>query len=293
MSDESNPARMSLLQRFTTPKSLITMFITLILVVGEARYGALGGFHKLVITLGTCVLTELALGFFVRGVMPPLQSAYITGMSLSLLLRPVDGQDWLYAAAAMLSIGSKYALRYRGKHLWNPSNFGLAAMVLLDSRQVGLLSHEMGNDLRVNAIIWLVGLMVASRARVLHVTLTYATSFTAFAALRAAILPATSFATEVAPLTGPMYQLLCFFMLTDPPTTPGTAKKRIVSTVIIAALECVFRLANEWHWPGATLVAPAPAIIALFLVGPITFGLDLRARGRATAAPGGAVPSPA
>jgi enediyne biosynthesis protein E5 len=88
------------------------------------------------------------------------------------------------------------------------------------------------------------------------------------------------FSSEVAPLTGPMYQLLCFFMLTDPPTTPGTVKRRVISTVIIAALECAFRLANDWHWPGALLVAPAPPIIALFLVGPVTLALDLRSRRR-------------
>lgn len=275
---EATAARESFwLQRFTTPKSLITMFITLILVVGEWRYGAMGGYQKLAITLGTCVLTELALGLFVRGVVPPLQGAYITGMSLSLLLRPAAGQEWVYVAGAALSIGSKYALRYAGKHLWNPSNFGLAVLVLLAPRHVALLSHELGNDVLANAVIWGVGLLVVTRARVLHVTLTYAASFAAFAALRAGLL-GTSVLTEVAPLTGPMYQLMCFFMLTDPPTTPSTVRRRVLSTVLVAAVECVFRLANDLDWPGAALVAPAPPIIALFLVGPITLALDLSSR---------------
>ena len=62
----------SFLGSFTTPKSLITMFITLIIMVGEWRYGAMGGYHKLALTLGTCVALELALGLLVRGVVPPL-----------------------------------------------------------------------------------------------------------------------------------------------------------------------------------------------------------------------------
>ena len=274
------PSGGGILQAFSTPKSMITMFITLILVVGEWRYGAMGGFEKLALTLGTCVLTELALGWWVRGVMPPLQSAYISGMSLSLLLRPQAGFEWVYVAGAFLSIGSKYALRYRGRHLWNPSNFGLAAMVLLSSRHVALLSHELGNDLLANAVIWGVGLIVVTRARVLHVTITYALSFLAFAGLRAFLL-GVPFVSEAAPITGPMYQLLCFFMLTDPPTTPSTARRRVLSTIVIAGVECLFRLANDWNWPGAELVAPAPPILALFLVGPITFGLDLRSRAKA------------
>jgi len=273
-------SRGSFTASLTTPKSLITFLITLLIVVAEWRYGAMGGFRKLAITLGTCVGTELLLGYLVRGVRPPLQSAYITGMSLSLLLRPQAGLEWPFVAGAALSIGSKYVLRYRGKHLWNPSNFGLAVLVLLAPTRVALLSHELGNDILGNLVIWTIGLMVVSRAKVLHVTLTYAASFVVFAVLRAWIL-GVPISSEVAPLTGPMYQLLCFFMLTDPPTTPGTVRKRIASTVIVAAVECVFRLANDWHWPGAGLVAPAPPIIALFLVGPITLGLDLRARSKA------------
>ena len=81
-------AQPDLFKRLTAPKSLITMLITLILVVGEWRFGAMGGYRKLVLTVGTCVLTELTLGLFIRGALPPLQSAYISGVSLSLLLLP-------------------------------------------------------------------------------------------------------------------------------------------------------------------------------------------------------------
>lgn len=274
--------RRSLGAKLSTPKSLITFLITLLLVVGEWRYGAMGGFEKIAITLGTCLLTELVLGKLIRGVWPPLQSAYITGVSLSLLLRPQAGLEWPFVAGAALSIGSKYVLRYEGRHIWNPSNFGLAILVLLAPTRVALLSHELGNDLLGDAVIWFVGLLVVSRAKVLHVTLTYSLSFIAFAFLRSQIL-SVPFISEVAPLTGPMYQLLVFFMLTDPPTTPRIKRRRVFSTILIATVECVFRLANDWHWPGAWIVAPAPPIIALFLIGPVTFVLDMRARAKQSA----------
>ena len=270
------PARSWL--RIPSAKTLITMLITLILVVGEWRYGITGGYDKLALTLGSCVVTEAALAYFVLGKRPRLQSAYITGTSLSLLLRPAGGLYWPFIVAGVLSIACKYVLRYRGKHLWNPSNFGLAVLVLLAPSQVALLSHELGNDLLGNVVIWTVGLMVASRARVLHITITYAVSFSLLALLRSALVDTPALA-ELAPLTGPMYQLLCFFMLTDPPTTVGTVRGRVLVTIVIAVVECVFRLANDFEWPLAELVAPAPPIIALFLVGPIFFALDLRRRG--------------
>ncbi|MDF1799692.1 MAG: hypothetical protein P1V81_10985 [Planctomycetota bacterium] len=274
MSETATAPRPALL-RVPGPKTLITILITLILVVGEWRYGMMGGFEKLAMTLGICVAVELLLSLFLLGRRPRLQSAYITGTSLSLLLRPAAGLSWPFLVGGALAIGSKYVLRYRDRHLWNPSNFTLALLVLIAPAQVALLSHELGNDLFANSIIWLVGLAVVTRARVLHVTLSYAGAFALFAMLRSA-LAGTPGLAELAPLTGPMYQLLCLFMLTDPPTTVSTKRGRMLVAVTIAALECVFRLANDFELPLAELVAPAPAIIALFVVGPIALALDLR-----------------
>ncbi len=260
-----------------TPKWLITMLITLILVIGEARYGITGGYEKLAITLGTCVATEAVLSWFVLGKAPRLQSAYISGTSLTILLRPQDGLIWPFVVGAMLSIVAKYVLRYRGRHLWNPSNLGISVLLLLAPAQVAVLSHELGNDPWGNAVIWGVGLLVVSRAKVLHVSLTYAVAFVALAVLRSFIV-GTPVMAEIAPITGPMYQLLCFFMLTDPPTSVSTKRGRIVVVLAIAVVECLFRLANDFDLPYAELVAPAPAILALFFVAPIFLVFDLRRR---------------
>jgi enediyne biosynthesis protein E5 len=265
-----------------SPKNLITLLITLILVVGEWTYGAIGGYQKLAITLGTCVVLEAALSLWLIGRKPMLQSAYITGVSLTILVRPEAGLVWPFVVGAALSIGSKYVLRYRDRHLWNPSNFGLSVLLLLAPAKVALLSHELGNDVLGNAVIWGVGLLVASKARVLHITLTYAFSFAALAVLRAAITDASVMA-EVAPLTGPMYQLLCFFMLTDPRTIVASKKGQAITVLVIALVETAMRLANDFHVPGAWIFAPAPAILALFLVGPIALYWDLRRRARLSA----------
>jgi hypothetical protein len=258
-----------------TPKNLITLLITLILVVGEWRYGIVGGYEKLALTLGTCVLTELVLSWFLLGRMPFLQSAYISGVSLTMLVRPQAGLVWPFIVGAALSIGSKYVLRYRGRHLWNPSNLGLAVLLLLAPGQVAMLSHEFGNDVLANAVIWGVGLLVAARARVLHVSLTYAACFTLLAAVRGAIV-GTPFLTEVAPLTGPMYQLLVFFMLTDPRTTVSSKRGRVLTVALIALVEAAIRLGNDFDLAWARPFAPAPPILALALVGPIALAIDLR-----------------
>src|SRR5207247_10263260 len=104
---------------------------TLILVVGEARYGILGGYDRLVISLGVCMATELALARLVGGRGAALQSAYVTGISLALLLKPRAGLLLPFALGAFLAIASMFALAYRGQHLWNPIHFATRSLLLL------------------------------------------------------------------------------------------------------------------------------------------------------------------
>src|SRR5437660_9808168 len=205
------------------PRYLISFLITLVLIVGEARYGILGGYARLVITLSVCTVTELVLSRLVRGRFVNIQSAYITGISLALLIKPRADLLWPFALGSFLAIASKYVLQVRGQHLWNPSNFAISLLVLLAPASVAILSHQWGNDLATNAVIWCFGLLIASRVRMLHVTLTYVACFVALALVRSSIVGGPLLA-EIAPLTGPMYQLCIFFMITDPKTTGSTVR---------------------------------------------------------------------
>src|SRR5207248_6822879 len=155
------------------PRYPVSFLITVILVLGEARYGILGGYDRLVISLGVCMATELALARLVGGRGAALQSAYVTGISLALLLKPRAGLLWPFALGAFLAIASKYVLAYRGQHLWNPSNFVIILLLVIAPCSVAILSHQWGNHFATNAVIWAFGLLIAARVRVLHVTLTY------------------------------------------------------------------------------------------------------------------------
>lgn len=270
------------------PKHLITILITLILVVGELTHHILGGYDRLVVALGACLLTEILLSLFLLGRFPLVQSAYISGISLSLLLKPQGDLLWPFALGAALSIGSKYALRYRGNHLWNPTNLGVALLLLVAAPKLAILSHEWGNSIGTNAVIWSVGLLVATRARILHVTLTYALAFCVLAWLRTVIDingQGVSLGAEIGPITGPMYQLFVFFMITDPRTTVSTKAGRVTVALLIALVECGLRLGADVHMAWAVPFSSAPAIFALFLVGPIAKAWDLRRKALASAAP--------
>jgi Na+-translocating ferredoxin:NAD+ oxidoreductase RnfD subunit len=107
-------------------------------------------------------------------------------------------------------------------------------------------------------VIWALGIVIVLKAKRLHITLTYVLGFLFFAYLRSLITGAVFF-TEVAPLTGPMYQLFVFFMITDPATTVKNRKGQILVAFLVAFVEFLLRL-NEF------IYAP---FYALFLIGPI------------------------
>ena len=81
---------------------------------------------------------------------------------------------------------------------------------------------------------------------------------------------------EIAPITGPMYQLFVFFMITDPRTIVRGRRRQIVVAVLIALMETLIRFASDKGWPLPTAFNAAPAFLALFLVGPIAKWIDLR-----------------
>jgi Na+-translocating ferredoxin:NAD+ oxidoreductase RnfD subunit len=257
------------------PRYPVSFLITLILVLGEARYGILGGYDRLATALGVCVVTELALSRWLGGErLANVASAYITGISLALLIKPRADLLWPFALGGFLAIASKYVLQYRGRHLWNPSNFAISLLILVAPASVAILSRQWGNDLATNAVIWCFGLLILSRARMLHVTLAYVACFVALAALRSRIVGGPLLA-ELAPLTGPMYQLFIFFMITDPKTTVSTRRGRMIVAAAVAVAETAIRLAGDYHVAALSPLYPAPPILALAIVGPLAKALDL------------------
>jgi Na+-translocating ferredoxin:NAD+ oxidoreductase RnfD subunit len=257
------------------PRYLTAFLITLVLVAAQIRYHMFGSLDRLVLALAACMATETLLSWFDRGKIVNLQSAYISGISLTLLIKPQGGALWPFALGGFLAIASKYVLRYRDNHLWNPTNFAISALLLAATDRISVLSHQFGNDITTNLVIWIFGVVIAARVGVLHITLTYVASFLVLNSLRAAALGQPVLA-EIAPITGPMYQLFVFFMITDPRTIVRGRVRQIAVAVAIAVMEMLIRFASDSGWPLPTAFNVAPAFYALALVGPVAKWLDLR-----------------
>lgn len=242
-------------------------FITLLLLIGQLSFQMLDNYIYIVVSICTAILAEIILSKLLLGKIKSFASAYITGISVGILIRST--MMWPYIVTALLSIMSKYVLRYKGRHLWNPSNFGISWMLFMAPLDVAGLSIQWGSNFVGLIVIWVLGLVIVYRAKRFHVTIAYVISFIALAYVRSLIVDDT-FLAEVSPLTGPMYQLFIFFMITDPPTSVSTRKGRILVVVLVALVEFILRLNNFIYAP----------FYALFLVGPLAKYIDLRMNSR-------------
>lgn len=249
------------------------LLITGILLAAHLSFGILEDYKKLGMAIAASMVTELALHRAVTGRWRNLNSAYISGISVGILIR--SPMLWPYALTSMLSISSKYVLRYKGGHLWNPSNFGIVAMLLLAYDSVAILSIQWGNNMWPMLVIWIVGFVSIWRLKRFHICGTYVASFLAFALLRS-WLTGDPYLSEVAPISGPMYQLFVLFMITDPVTTVKSKTGQYIVAFLIAFVEMILRL-NE------AVYAP---FYALFIVGPLALFIEKKWKEREPAETG-------
>jgi enediyne biosynthesis protein E5 len=158
------------------------------------------------------------------------RSALISGLSLCLLLRT---NSWALALlAAVVTIASKFALRFHGKHLFNPTNFGIVAMILATG-QVWVSPGQWGNAAFFAFLLACLGGLVVDRAARADVTYAFLAFYLAILFGRALWLGQ--------PLAIPLHQLqngafliFTFFMISDPKTTPDSRAGRIAFAGLVA-----------------------------------------------------------
>lgn len=253
----SSAARIRLDNRYLAP-----LFITTILVVGHFAYGILESYERTALAIASALVAELVLGRIFFGKWINLASAYISGISVGILLR--SPAFWPYALCSVLSIMSKYVLRVKGRHLWNPSNFGICVLLFLAPETVAALTIQWGNFIWPLLVIWILGSVIIWRAKRIHISVTYVLAFFAFAFVRSWIT-GDPWRSEISPITGPMYQLFVFFMITDPKTTVKSKKWQCIVVFLVAFVEMLLRLNHVVYAP----------LYALFLVGPTAMLIEI------------------
>jgi hypothetical protein len=271
------------------PRFQAPLLITTILAVGDAYFnilenqaappwlvqltgGRLTEYSPTFVAIIFTIVAELILGRFFWGKLPHLASAYISGISVGILIK--SPELWPFIMCGLISITSKYVLRIGSRHFWNPTNFGVTMMLFLAPASVASLSVQAGNNGWAVLVIWILGGITMYRLGLWHIPLTFIAAFVPLAVFRSFALDAMepqashSWLTEVAPITSPMFQLYIFFMITDPKTIVRGKRRQIIVVLLIAAMETFLRLAFKDIYS---------LFHALFIVGPIANVIEIYA----------------
>jgi Na+-transporting NADH:ubiquinone oxidoreductase subunit NqrB len=217
---------------------------------------------RVVLLLATVLATQWICDRLVGG--PPFgssaRSALISGLSLCLLLR--TNRTELAVLAAIVTIASKFLIRVDGKHVFNPTNGGIVAMLLL-TNQVWVSPGQWGAAAFFAFLLACAGSLVVNRAARSDV------SFAFIACYCALLFGRTFYLGE--PLTIPLHRLesgalllFTFFMISDPKTTPDSRLGRMLFAALVAfgAWYVQFRLfrTNGLLWSLAACSAVVPLI---------------------------------
>lgn len=221
---KSATARRWVLPAWSDPRIPFAVLLTL--------YAALGctvlGFNRSPVQILLTILAGCSLEIFLhwlfcdRELIVPL-SAYISSVSIALLLN-YSHNYYLLFLPVFFCISSKYILTFQGKHVFNPSLFGVVAALVLGQ---GLFSsapaYQWGGG-------WAMAVFFVTAALSLFVFRVGRTplivSFLVFYAI-ATLVRAYLIRWHVPPevlilgaLTSPRFYLFTFYMITDPKTSP-------------------------------------------------------------------------
>lgn len=232
------------------------------------------------VLVGTALLCQgLATRLWHLPVFDP-KSALISSLSLCLLLRTRSLA--LAATIAAITIFSKFLLRYRDKHVFNPTNFGLAIAILVFDG--AWISSGQWGSVTVAAFAFVcAGSVVLYRAERSDITWAFLASYLLLLWGRAWYL-GDSWRIPLHQMQSGALLLFAFFMISDPKTTPDSRWGRVAfaAAVALGAYYVQFKLftpnslilslvawsalvpfidrllpARRYQWPG--LPAPNPA----------------------------------
>jgi Na+-transporting NADH:ubiquinone oxidoreductase subunit NqrB len=215
---------------------------------------------QVVLTLGTALLTQYACTKIWRLPAYDPKSALISGLGLCFLLR--TNLPLLAAAAAVIAIASKFLLRWKGKHVWNPTNLALVLMLILSDR-VWVSPGQWGSVAFFCFLVALLGGLVVNRSARSDVTYAFLLFWAAVLFGRALWLGQ--------PMTIPFHQIqngtlliFAFHMISDPKTTPDTRAGRILFAALVALgagfVHFVLYRTNGLLWSYAVLSVTVPLI---------------------------------
>ncbi|MCH2198018.1 MAG: RnfABCDGE type electron transport complex subunit D [Flavobacteriales bacterium] len=202
--------------------------------------------------------------FFMAGLKLPFgswKSGAITSLGLCLLFQSSTPLMWILAP--VLGISSKYFIRTKGKHLFNPANLGVILPIVLFG-DAWISPGQWGSSAMLLFFFSSAALMVLFRVGRIDTSLTFLLTILVLEYFRSVVYLGWEFDWLFHKMSNGSLLLFAFFMITDPRTTPNASGARILWAVGIGVLSFVL---TSWFYlhtaPMWALFFAAPAMVIL------------------------------
>lgn len=199
---------------------------------------------QILLTVAAACALEMALHYLLRGrtLVFPL-SAYISGLSLALLLNYANN-PYLLFFPVYFAIASKYLLTYEGKHVYNPSMFGVALSLLFGGDLITTApAYQWGGTwamsaFMVTAALSLYVFKIGRNALILSFLGFYLLQILLRAYIMRWYLPPE--ALLLGTLTSAPFFLFVFYMITDPQTSPPDPRRQVALALVLTLVDLFF-----------------------------------------------------
>lgn len=254
------------------PRLHVAAVIISVHVLGQVGLGFWVSVPQILAAILTCAVLEIAITFRqARAIVWPA-SAMLTGSGVALILRVVGTSNtdpwatdgWhVFAVVAGLSLLSKYVIKYRGSHVFNPSNIGLVvAFLVLGPARVEPLDFWWAPlnapMLLAYAVIVGGGLLITRRLKLLVLAASFWVTFAVALGLLAAsghsivarwaFEPVAGFDYWRVIVTSPEVMIFLFFMITDPRTAPAGRVGRVIFGALVAVTSVLLMAPQQDEW---------------------------------------------
>jgi enediyne biosynthesis protein E4 len=224
------------------PRWLFACFLGAYVLLGHALLSFNRAPLEIIIAIvACCVLDMLYTWVSQRRLLLPL-SALISALGLAILFTS-PGNGWLMLLTSWITITGKYLVTWRGRHVFNPTNLALVAMLLLSQGQVAVApAYQWGGSYAVVALVFVLGVVMMTRVNKLPLVLSFWAVFVVGALLRAKLTHMPAEITLWAQVSGGAFMLFSFFMITDPKTSPASARGQVLFGAVLGLVDLWLQL---------------------------------------------------
>ena len=225
------------------------LYLSLFLLAGIAWLGWYkNALHYLVLIITALFVQSSSMLVLGKRLGSWWKSALITALGLCLLCK--TGAISTTVLAAVLAISSKFIIRFKGRHIFNPVNFGLVATSLLTSDS-WVSPGQWGSHFMLLLVLGALGFIVLAKVQRWDAPLTFFLVFGGLMYANVVWYKGWDFGVFLHGITSGTLVLFAFYMITDPMTTPRHRLGRVLWISLVAIIS--FVLVTQFYFYSAPI----------------------------------------